>query len=643
MRMIMKKSIVFATALLATSPVYGAEQTSSQPIQTKTGSAKQVETANVRIPEKLQPKVPNEILREKSNPDNKKLSDYAGKPVLQVNVLGSESIPAESFSAYLSLKTGASFTEEGVVKDCRTIYMTGFYASVTPEITEKENGVIVNYRVKENPAFKQVEVHGTSKLDVQQLPAVLGLRLGERVNMKTVGNNLHIIDEQYKKMGYLLFAVTGIDLTEDGVLHLTFNEGIVEKIKVKGNKRTKAYVIEREIRQGIGEPLNKPLVDRSVQRLYNLGIFDDVDVQVQPGHNPQQVELIVTVEEANTATVGVGTTYSHSDGFVGQFTIGDKNFLGTGDNIQLRWEFGGEDNKNYDLSYTHPYLDNKGTTMSVNLYDNTRESAEYSRGAHEIARFDKRSVGQEITFSRADSEYTYNSIRIKNRKDSYKKPISGYSRQYFEDSYNDEYYARYGKHTTADERRKENFGTTRSITFSRVYDNRDNVQDPHKGKRNEISFEWAGFGGDFNFRKLSFDQRYYWSAGEKGKHTLAFDFGAGYAWGDMPLSQRFYMGGGSTLRGYEDGQFRGNSMLRASLEYRVPVAKKFSVLAFLDSGYAWDKRDESAFDLKKMQFGYGIGVRVHTPLGPVKLDYGFGKNEHGSRRGRFHFSFGGNF
>ena len=186
------------------------------------------------------------------------------------------------------------------------------------------------------------------------------------------------------------------------------------------------------------------------------------------------------------------------------------------------------------------------------------------------------------------------------------------------------------------ERRKENFGSTNSITYSRVYDSRDNVFDPHAGKRNSWTFEWAGLGGDFKFEKLSVNYRYYIPM--QRNRVLAFDLAAGYAWGDMPLSQRFAVGGADTLRGYRDDQFKGNSMLRGTAEYRFPIRNKVQGVVFYDIGYAWDKRDQRNFDLDLMQSGYGIGLRINSPLGPIKLDWGKGK-----QRSRFHFSFGGQF
>ena len=295
---------------------------------------------------------------------------------------------------------------------------------------------------------------------------------------------------------------------------------------------------------------------------------------------------------------------------------------------------GSKSKSNYALSYTHPWLDKKETTLDVKVYGHTHEYTEYDRGAHEVGRYDKKSNGQEITLSRAEGEYTRNYIKLKRRNDKYVKPIDGYSTQYYESSYDPIYEKEFGTPTTAAQRRKQNFGETRSITLLRITDKRDNVFFPRTGNMTTLSLEQAGFGGDFNFTKLFGEYRYYVPV---KKHVVAMDIMAGYAWGDLPRSQRFSLGG-SSLRGYEEDQFMGNSMLKGTVEYRVPISRKVTVLGFLDAGYAWDKRIESNFDLGKIKVGYGLGARFYTPIGPVKLDYGWGRD-----RGRFHFSFGYQF
>lgn len=376
---------------------------------------------------------------------------------------------------------------------------------------------------------------------------------------------------------------------------------------------------------------------RSIERIQNLGFFEDVNMKLNPGREPNAVEMEIDVVEQNTGTFGIGAGYSSADGFIGMITVGDKNLRGTGDSIMVRWEFGGVDNKNYELTYTKPWLDKRETSMSLSVYDLTYEYADYDRNGDEIARYDKKRRGQEITFGRPQGEFVKNYISLKHRDDVYKGVADGYenSTQYYEPG---GYVPPPGMNIPLDyrKRREENFGTTNSISFSRVYDSRDNVFDPHAGKRNSYTFEWAGLGGDFKFEKLSVNYRYY-LAMQKNR-VLAFDLAAGYAWGNMPLSQRFSVGGSDSLRGYKDDQFRGNSMLRGTVEYRIPIQKKVQAVLFYDIGYAWDKRDQHAFDLGLMESGYGVGLRINSPLGPIKLDYGKGK-----QRSRFHFSFGGQF
>ena len=129
-----------------------------------------------------------------------------------------------------------------------------------------------------------------------------------------------------------------------------------------------------------------------------------------------------------------------------------------------------------------------------------------------------------------------------------------------------------------------------------------------------------------------------------GKDNVwALNLGAGYANGDMSLSQRFTVGGSEFLRGYRDDQFKGNSMLKGSLEFRYPIIKQVQGVTFTDAGYAWSKDyDETDFDLSDLKYTVGLGLRINSPLGPIRLDYGY-RLDSSDRGGRFHFSFGGQF
>ena len=614
-----------AATLLVALPVYAEE--------TNPDSAKPTE----KVTDTLLPTEP--VTRQDSTQDNIKIASaeevnaYVGQTVTKITIDGDKHGNHDAIMDALKVKPGMEFTKDGIAADLHAIYQLGWFYDIVPEYNQVPEGVQVTYHVMENPVFKTLVVEGNTKVSTDKIKNIIDLPKDKIINLKDVNEKVRKVEAEYSKDGYILARVTDVRVLPSGELFVQVNEGIVEDFKIKGNTKTKDYVITREMKLKKGQPFNSKDARRSMQRIYNLGYFEDVNIKLNPGKAPNAVDVEITVVEMNTGTFGIGAGYSDADGFLGMVSVGDKNFRGTGDKVNVRWEFGGDSdsNKNYEFSYTKPWLDEKETSVGLSIYDMTNEYADYDHDGDEIARYDKQRRGQELTFSRrTNNEYVVNYLTLKNRDDIYKGVADGYedSEQYFEVP---------GDLTLQEKRQKENFGTTRSIGFTRAFDSRDNVNDPHEGKRNSYSIEWAGLGGDFDFTKYSADLRYYYRMGAS-EDVLAFMVGAGYADGTMPLSQRFSVGGSDSLRGYKDDQFKGNSMLRSTLEYRVPLMKKVQGVLFTDTGYAWDKDTEDAFDIGSMKYSYGVGLRINSPLGPLRLDYGIGEDG-----GRFHFSFGGQF
>ena len=610
-----------AATLLVALPVYAEE--------TNPDSAKATE----QITDTMLPTDP--AAPEKSNAENIKIASaeevnsYVGQTVTKITIDGDKHGNHDAIMDALKVKPGMEFTKDGIAGDLHAIYQLGWFYDIVPEYKQVPEGVQITYHVMENPVYKTLVVEGNTKVSTDKIKDIIDLPKDKIINLRDVNEKVRKVEAEYSKEGYILARVTDVRVLPSGELFVQVNEGIVEDFKIKGNTKTKDYVITREMKLKKGQPFNSKDARRSMQRIYNLGYFEDVNIKLNPGKAPNAVDVEITVVEMNTGTFGIGAGYSDADGFLGMVSIGDKNFRGTGDKVNVRWEFGGDEdnNKNYEFSYTRPWLDDKETSAGLTIYDMTNEYADYDHDGDEIARYDKQRRGQELTFSRrTNNEYVVNYLTLKNREDIYKGVADGYENapQYFEEG-----------DTVA--RQKENFGTTRSIGFTRAFDSRDNVNDPHEGKRNSYSIEWAGMGGDFDFTKYSADWRYYYRMGAS-EDVLAFMVGAGYADGTMPLSQRFAVGGSDSLRGYKDDQFKGNSMLRGTLEYRVPLMKKVQGVLFTDTGYAWDKNTEDNFDLGLMKYSYGVGLRINSPLGPLRLDYGIGDDG-----GRFHFSFGGQF
>ena len=657
-RILWRQMAIGLTAMMCAAPAFAEEAPEAavlaQHVANGTAAEKMEQPAPVAaVAENTAPAVEqndaNASVKEAQAKAKASLAPFIGKTITKQMVTGNITVPEAEILAALKTKPGMEFTEAGLSEDLSSIYALGWFYDLRPEFKLVPEGVQVIYHVLENPVYKNVDIEGNTVIKKDKTASLFDLEEGKIVNLKQVNKCVQKLEEEYRSNGYILARVTDVHMEQDGTLKVTVNEGLVEGFKVKGNVKTKDYVITREMRLKVGEPFNAKDARRSMQRIYNLGYFEDVNVKLNPGREPNSVEVEISVVEMNTGTFGIGAGYSSADGFVGMISLGDKNFRGTGDKVNITWEFGGEDNKNYDFTYTRPWLDSKETAATLNLYDITNEYADYNIDAEEIARYDKKRTGQELTLSRkTDSEFVTYYVTLKNRKDTYKGEADGYENdknQYYEDQFHkpgdapdaDSPYYEDWMPETAAERRAENFGTTRSVTFGTIFDSRDNVYDPHEGKRMSYSLEWGGaFGGDFDFVKLSTDYRYYYRAG--GENVWALNLGAGYANGDMPLSQRFAMGGSDTLRGFEDDQFRGNSMLKATLEYRFPIVKRVQGVLFTDNGYAWDKRHEDEFDLGLIKNSFGVGLRINSPLGPVKLDYGYGDDG-----GKFHFSFGGQF
>lgn len=547
-------------------------------------------------------------------------ADIAGKTVTAVKITGMSTVGENAVLAAVKTKVGDKADPETVKQDLQAIYEMGYFFDVVANFTEVPEGIQVVYTVMENPQLKEIVIKGNTKVSTEKIKELLTIKPGAVLNAKTLNDNMRAVEQYYHDQGFILAKVNDVAMGSGGVLTISVNEGVLEGITVKGNDKTKTNVITREIKLKTGESFNVKDARRSMQKVYNLGYFEDVNMKLNPGKEPNAVVLETSVVEQKTGTFSIGAGYSKADGMVGIIELGDNNFRGTGDKVKVHWEFGGNGgNKNYEFGYTKPWLDDKQTSLGFTVYDMTNEYSDYEHGKL-VSSYDKERKGWDITLGRPSGEYIQNYISFKNRKDIWKEAVDGvdYSTAAGYENYID-----------------DNFGLTRSVTLTRVFDSRDNVFNATEGRRYSLSAEFAGkaLGGDFNYNKYTAEARQYLKVGKE--QVVALRLTAGYADGHMPDSGRFAVGGADTLRGYEDDEFKGNKMLAATAEYRFPVAKKVQGVVFTDVGNAWNGE---GYKLNDLEASAGVGLRITTPIGPIRLDYA-----QGSEGGKTHFSFGGQF
>ncbi len=586
----------------------------------KTSDAKDIQPVN-NAPAPSLSAVLSDPARPSDNQIMSAIQKYNGKTVAGLNFEGGSDESRPTAIAAVSMREGDTLNADTIGNDATAIMETGYFVDVYPTFEEVPEGVVVTYHLQEYPKFNGVKFTGNKMVKTQTLEEKITLRPGDRYNSVTFHKNMEEVEGIYKKDGYIQAKIVDMKRDKDGVIEVKINEGILEGYRVKGNTKTKERVILREMRQKPGEPFNANKARRSYQRVNNLGIFEEVHTRLLPGVEPNSVIMEVEVKEKRTGTFGIGAGYSSQDGPLGMVSLSDTNFRGTGDYIGIVYELSGNDTdaRGYSFTYKKPWLDKRETAGTLRLYNRTYQYNDYDINGNLKEEYMRKYSGGEITISRPFSEYSTNYVTIRNRKDRYIKHLSTGNVPDRSGAYGEQW-------------RKDNFGTTRSIIFQHVTDTRDNIYEPTSGGKVSLTGELAGFGGNFNFKKVSIEDARFRKVGRA--QVLAARVAYGVGQGDISEFNQFKIGGQDTLRGYRDDQFRGNRMCLATLEYRFPLISKVQGALFTDWGAAWN----DGFRPKNFNGSVGIGLSFNTPLGPLRLDYGRGKNG-----GRVHFTIGGMF
>ncbi|MFZ2603338.1 MAG: outer membrane protein assembly factor BamA [Candidatus Omnitrophota bacterium] len=424
----------------------------------------------------------------------------------------------------------------------------------------------------------------------------------------------------------------------DIVYKITENQvAYVDKIKVKGNAKTKDIVIRRELRIMPGDKFDGDKLKRSKERLQNLGFFEDVSYDTEETPVPNKKNLVVDVRESKTGSFSFGGGYSTVDQLVGFLEIEQKNFdwknfpyfTGAGQNLKARASFGSLSD-GFQLSFTEPWVFDYPVSFGFDGYKTT-----HKRESGSGYGYDEDVIGGDVRLGKEISEYLNTSLTY--RCDQIK-------------------IGQVSDNASADLTREVGTNVISSTTLGVSFDTRNNVFDPKKGNLVANSLELAGgpFSGDKNFVKYFLRASHYFPVfGEsvlefRGRLGVVDPFGNST---DVPIYERFFAGGGNTIRGYSERRIGpvdpstsdplgGESTIIVNAEYLYPVFSFIKLAAFFDTGNVWEKIDKLGSGGFKS--GAGFGVRVKTPVGPIMLDYGIpfnkesGEDERGS--GRFHFS-----
>ena len=547
--------------------------------------------------------------------------------ITAIVVEGNENISMDLIISQIASNLGDVFSKENIEKDMKAVFDLGYFKDVKIKLESFRDGYKVVFTVVENLPIKEISIEGNTIVSEEEMREVMVLQEGQIFCQKILKNDVDRISQLYKDRGYLLINIKDINFDEEGKLWINISEGRLEKIVIEGNDKTKEKVISREINIEPGDLFNFETVKKSLQKIYNLGFFEDVSMKLEPGTEEDSIVLVVKVIEKNTGKFGIGAGYNSEEGLMGFTSYEEENLFGGGQKVQAKVELGGR--TTYKLSFLEPWLGDTPTSLGFEVYD-TVNNKEDKEEEVILAEYDEERLGGRLILGRKITDSVKLGLELKSERVTYDL-VSG----------------------TLPEDTNE--GLTNSLVPTFSYDTRDNVFEPTSGWYHSFSLEKAGgfLGGDYDFTKYNLTLRAYISTQFIGdivdigsvknitnnlsKGVLALRAMGGIADTDLPSFAEYQVGGMNTLRGYDFGEFSGDRSLVFNVEYRFPLAENFQAVLFADWGQAWEI--DQSINLGDLKFGRGVGVRFDTPLGPIRLDYGI--NEEGE--GKTYFSIGHTF
>lgn len=548
-------------------------------------------------------------------------------PILSLAVEGNSEIVPEHILSVVSSKVGMPMDQNRLRRDADEIFELGFFSEVDYRIVDEADGAHVIFMVRENPIIGEINFFGNETYTADQLRKICFTQTGMIFNRVFFRNDLQRIKEKYQQDGYVMARVSDVRIEGTNV-NVYLTEPTIHDIIIQGNRRTKTYVIERQLKVKAGDKFNATRLRYTLSRLQGMGYFEDVNVGFESGETPDALTLILTVTEARTGRIGISVGYGSQSGLSGGLSYSDNNWGGRGQRFGVGFDIGRR--KQLWLNLEQPYMDEKVFAWRVGVYRRAWEDLSYYDKNEYQFDYDEDRIGGYIGFGRKFSE---------------RSKLSWYLTTEWQKV---EIETKNNYVLTPEQIEQTESGKNFSVLGRLTRDNMDPYTDYPKGDVESVYVEKGlnALGGTWDYWKYWLEARFYTELNFLSRlfernftiddipPIIAARIIAGDSNGYLPWAVDYTVGGDNTLRGYKDKYYRGDQIFIGNAELRLPVHKSASLVLFYDIGRAWDKNRDASY-LSDMGRAYGLGVRVRTPIGNLRLDFAQGDEE-----SRFHFGFG---
>ena len=578
--------------------------------------------------------------------------------IANINFVGNHAFPGRRLRDLLSTKQSnflSWLTRNDVYSDprmqadeqrLRQFYYNHGYAdfrivSTDANLDPAKNAYTVTITVDEGARyhFGAIGIQSSVKgIDGESLRGLVTTREGNLYDASKVQDTLVALSENVAGKGYAFAKVEphGNRNFQNHTIAIdyTIDEGprvYIQRIEVRGNDRTRDYVIRRELDFNEGDPFNQVLVERGKKRLEDLDYFDSVQITTEPGSDPDQVVLVVTVVEKATGDFSIGagyTTGGADQGFQLQGSITERNFLGRGHYVKVS-AGGGQHSRAYALSFTEPYFLGQRIAAGFDIYK-TRNTL---RGTHSGAQYDVDTVGGTVRFGlpitqalTANVAYNISQTRYDVADYPAKSCATLDLSKYICDAEDNSPWLK------------------SSVSYGLVFNTIDDMKNPHDGIYANFSQEVAGLGGDAKFLATTFRGRYYKTLSEQADIVGLVAVGAGYIHefgGDGVQIFDLYKGGPDYIRGFRYNGYGpydstskdflgGTTYLNATAEMQFPlpaVPESFGLrgAVFADAGTLFGLPSQfTGVDGTSLAWRASVGASIiwASPFGPLRFDYG---------------------
>jgi outer membrane protein insertion porin family len=573
----------------------------------------------------------------------------------------------------ITVKVGQPTTRPQLEQNLNAIRALGAFSAVeiVPEDTAK--GVKLSFLVTPYGVLSQVQVRTlpattSSVLKPADLDGIFQPQYGKTLNAVELQAAIKQLNQLYKKQGYDLAQVVDVEeLTPDGKLTLVIAEGLLEDVQVRfltkdgsptdekkqpitGN--TRPFIITREAELKPGKIFNRATIEKDLRRIYGLGLFDDVRVSLAPGSDPAKVVLQLNVIERKTANILAGGGISSTNGLFGSVSYNQQNLGGNAQKLGAEVQVGTRDTL-FDLNFTDPWIatDPNRTSYTTNVFQRRSLSLIFDGGRTPLfvpGTTDTPRVlrqGGGITFSR---------------------PLNG--DPYSDSAWRGSFGVQYQRVTTQDGAGSSTIAQDsggNNLTFSGTgqddllmvqlgltQDLRNSFVQPTQGSLLKLGLDQSVPIGQGNIKmtraRASFTQYVpvKFTNFTNGAQALLFNVQGGTILGDLPPYEAFSLGGTTSVRGYEDGGLgSGRSYVQATAEYRFPLVSIVGLGVFADYGSDLGTGSSVPGDPAGSRgkpgsgLGYGAGLRIDSPIGPIRIDYAINS----LKEGRIQFGIGERF